>query len=935
MAELVGGAILQAVFGVLLERLTPDAEFLNFIRQKKLDNNLLYRLKPTLNAARAVLNDAELKQFKDPAVKEWLYDLKDAVYQVQDLMDDISTQNQVCHFSSASLKVNDRDMRIKWYNKYFVMHDLIHDLAISVAGDFFFRLEKEGEGNKISTRARHLSYFNLNFPSFNDIESFKRAKALRTILGFDYGWIPGSLGNTIMQLDLKYLRVLSFNQFHALKTVPDSIGEFIHLQYLDLCGTSIVRLPDSLCKLYNLQTLKLHFCHNLTKLPNNIHDLVNLRYLFFVDAPIKEMPRGMSKLKNLQILSKFIVGNEPETTNIGELGEMQNLMNGIEIRKLENIKNGNEACKARMMEKQHIRRLTLSWSSDDCINDSHTEKDILDNLQPHWGLEMLTITGYRGTIFPNWLGSRSYSNMTSLQLQNCNYCWMLPPLGQLPALKSLYICGFDSIVAIGEEFFKGDNCSSVIPFSYLEYLQFGNMSAWEEWHSVEREAFPKLRKLHISNCPKLTGNLPIQLVSLKSLTVSGCPLLCSFIPRCPKLEDLEIPGSQNLVLQEQVLPPSLRTLKISGNRMVESMFEAMAHSEIIHMEELGVSGCSSAISFPVLQSVTRLTIYNCKHVEFQKQQCQMSLKEISVANSCDLLTSFPIEIFPILNYLKIGGSENLISVLVSDTPLQNLQSIYIFRCENLKWLSDDSEYLLPNLKVVTIRYCPKVEPFSKGFLPSSLRELTIISCKKLLSHHTEWHLPSITSLTIREDHDIIEHFPGGTSLPPTLTTLKLEYLSSLHTLNCKGLHHLTSLQELKILGCPKLEKMEGEKLPTSLRKLLIDQCHLLEQRCRNKDQEIWPKISHIPAIRLSYEWFSLHATSHRFNSCLHIHSGLPRFVAHIEFSLGMVNDSQKFIKKMQTLSISVHQARNPKSMFLDLKTIDSIELIKDGNDGGI
>ncbi|KAF7840392.1 putative disease resistance RPP13-like protein 1 [Senna tora] len=864
MAELVGGAILQSVFGVLLERLTPDAEFLKSIRGSKLDKNLFHRLKPTLNAARAVLNDAELKQFKDAAVKEWLYDLKDAVYQVQDLMDDISTQNQVCHFSSASLKVHDRDMGIKLEAitdrlELIVKHKDILGLKTNY---FFFRLEKGGEGNKISSRARHLSYTNLSFLTFDDVESFKRAKALRTILGLDSHWIPSSIGNTIMLLDLKYLRVLSFKDFSALKAIPDSIGEFIHLHFLDLSETSIIRLPDSLCKLYNLQTLKLHHCYNLEMLPNDMHDLVNLRYLGFFGTRVKEMPRGMSKLKNLQILSKFILGKEPEAANIEELGEMQNLMNEIEISQLENIKNGNKACKARMMEKKHIRRLTLSWSSgDDCINDSHSEKDIVDNLQPHWGLEGLTILGYRGTIFPNWLGSRSYNSMTSLCLQDCKNCWMLPPLGQLPALKELCISKFDMVVAIGVEFLKGDDCASVIPFSSLEVLEIKNMSAWEEWHSIEIEAFPRLLRLCMYDCPKLTASLPIQLVSLESLTVTRCPLLCGFIPRCPKIQDIHISGSQNVVLQEHMLPHSLRNLTISGN----GMLEAMAHSEIVDMKELGLSDCSNAVSFPVVrmpQSVTRLSIRNCKQLEFLKQQCDMPPKELSVTSSCDTLASLPIEISPILNYLCISTCENLIYVLVSDTPLQNLRSIDIYSCKNLKWLCNDSEYLLPNLLVLSIHECPEVEPFSNGFLPSCLRELRIDSCKKLLAHHREWHLPSITSLTISDDQDIVKSFPEGCSLPATLTTLKLEELTSLETLNCKGFHRLISLQELRITECPKLEKMEGEKLPTSLRKLIIVRCDLLEERCRNKDEEIWPRISHIPAIRLSDEWISFHTTTH-------------------------------------------------------------------------
>ncbi|XP_028755816.1 putative disease resistance RPP13-like protein 1 [Neltuma alba] len=490
----------------------------------------------------------------------------------------------------------------------FGMHDLIHELATHVAGDFYLRLGENG--NKIGNKTRHLS---CNFQYYPSHEVFQKSKGLRTFIGLDFFYLPGSIGNAshIVSSNLKSLRMLSLEGLSSLKIVPDLIGEFIHLRYLDLSWTGIrslpdsicklfnlqtlklcscsslemlpsdtkdlvnlryldlsssrkiVSLPDSLCELYNLQTLRLGYCYSLKMLPRDMQDLVNLRHLDVVGTSLKEMPRGLGSLKELKILSEYVVGAD-QGTGIGELGGMSNLMGGIEISKLEIVKNGKEAYEARMTEKKHIKGLRLSWSRDGDVEDTRTERAILGNLQPYWGLEDLEIRNYRGTIFPDWLGSHRYQNMTMLQLTGCKNCCMLPPLGRLPALKELRINGLNGVKRIGDELLKGDDCASIIPFPSLEVLDFFSMTSWEQWHSINMEAFPKLRLLRIYDCPKLIGNLPRRLLSLETLVIERCPFFCSGIPSCPKLQKLVTDRSENVGWQEQELPSCLCELNITG-----------------------------------------------------------------------------------------------------------------------------------------------------------------------------------------------------------------------------------------------------------------------------------------------------------------------------------------------------------------------------------
>ncbi|XLS46613.1 hypothetical protein HN51_020971, partial [Arachis hypogaea] len=221
--------------------------------------------------------------------------------------------------------------------------------------------------------------------------------------------------------------------------------ELIHLRYLNLSWTEVKTLPESICNLYNLQTLILYRCSYLTMLPKGMHKLVNLRHLDLRGTCLKEMPRGISKLKHLHTLSSFVVGKHKDN-GIQELGGLSNLEGSFEIKKLENVADAAQARSAKMEDKNHIDKLWLEWSSDDeMVSNTETERDILVGLQPHNGLKELTIKGYMGERFPDLVGHYSYNNMTRVSLESCKNCYMLPSLGQLPSLKSLLIEGFDQL----------------------------------------------------------------------------------------------------------------------------------------------------------------------------------------------------------------------------------------------------------------------------------------------------------------------------------------------------------------------------------------------------------------------------------------------------------------------------------------------------------
>ncbi|KAL1329451.1 hypothetical protein AAHE18_12G041600 [Arachis hypogaea] len=567
--------------------------------------------------------------------------------------------------------------QLEYSEKYFVMHDLMHDLATFLAGEFYCRLSEElGEKEEMRILTRHLS---CDYPIFEKLCSSKSIESLRTFL------------------------FINNAQFH-------------------------VRM--------------LRYCSRLRMLPNGMYNLVNLRHLDIWGTHLKEMPKGMSKLNQLHILSNYIVGKN-EDSGIQELGGLPNLHGSFGIQKLENVIYVNQARSAKIRDKKHIDELWLEWSSgDDMVSDTQTERDILDNLQPHNGLKELTIWGYRGKTFPNWAGHCSYQNMTSVSLESCNNCYLLPSLGQLSSLQSLRIDDFGKLKSVGMEFYKNEgyqHSSPIALFPSLQLLEFDNMPCWEEWCLPDSEAFPQLKRLQINDCPMLKGGMLNSV--LMRIVSSSLDVL--------KVSKLEIQEGHQGWGKEMTLDGD--SLSFSE---CESVLEyAMVINHLTSLQEIHISGCLSAISFPgncLPKSLQKLTILNCSNLEFpQQQQQKYDLVELRIEHSCDSLTSLLLDAFPNLKNLEIRGCSNLESVSMSGPPHAALQHLTISKC--LKLVASPGEGLAaPNLTHLDVSWCSKLEalPLDMNSLLSSLQSLDIRACPNICRLPEGGLLPKLRSLTV-------------------------------------------------------------------------------------------------------------------------------------------------------------------------------------------
>ncbi|KAL1101799.1 hypothetical protein V6Z11_D05G320800 [Gossypium hirsutum] len=702
----------------------------------------------------------------------------------------------------------------------FVMHDLISDLAKSVTGEFICRLEGSGGSCRYDVRQK--------------FQSLPKAKGLRT-----------------------FINVNSF--FHWVNVS--------NVQMHDLLMKSSLRV-------LSLAALTLHGCSDLVELPRDMGRLINMLYLDIRGTKLTRMLEGMGKSKDIRILTDFVIGDQTGSS-INELGKLKHLRGRLAISGLKNVVNAMDAKDAKLKDKVNLEELKLTWDEyDDIDGDSKHDREVLEQLEPNTNLKHLVIGSYKGTRFPEWMGHFSFSNMVSLELQDCKFCISLPPLGQLSSLKSLSISGFSEVVIVGEEFYSNGQASTK-PFGSLEILVFENMAGWEEWLCRSDEVFSLLQELRIRGCPKLIKSIPKHLPSLKKLVIANCEKL----KKCN-------------ALQLEPLPCGLRELGIGGSNMNDSILEQMLQ-HCTHLDKLTISGCSNIKSLPediVSITLKNLRIMQCKAFDHSKIFVYTSLESLTKKYTMrGQLESFPLGSSPMLKHVEISGCEdskfisatlegshhqhltylnsldlwgcqNLISFQIEDgLVVTNLTWLSLVDCPSLKSLPEQMHSIFPSLEILTIVYCPEIEWVSKEGLPSKLKLLQIAMSDKLIEsliRKREWSLhtlPSLTHLDISFSEVEMECFPDEHLLPSSLETLRICHLPNLKSLEYKGFQHLTSLCDLDIESCPKLQSMPPNMLPPSLSRLCFRECPLLEVRCEKEKGKDWANISHIPVIEIGDE----------------------------------------------------------------------------------
>ncbi|XP_028114205.1 putative disease resistance protein At3g14460 [Camellia sinensis] len=647
---------------------------------------------------------------------------------------------------------------------------------------------------------------------------------------------------------LKCLRELRLC-YSGIDELPDIIGDLKHLRYLDLSHSRIRKLPESVVTLYNLQVLFLKFCVELVKLPLNMGRLVNLRHFDMTGVHIpsfEEMSLHIGKLTNLQTLSNFMVGKDCGR-KIGELKNLSHIQGAIHISRMENVSGVKDAVDANLMSKEELKELSLEWDKSRSSHNDIVEREVLGEMRPFKLLERLTISGYSSTKFPNWVGNVSFSKMVFMRLKGSKYCTSLPPLGQLPLLKDLYIEGMSAIKRLGCEFY-GQQCGAK-PFLSLERLRFEFMTGWEDWSAFETEGvqpFSHLSELSIINCPKLVGKLPNDLPCLNSLKIDGCPQL--FID----VSSLVQPSLVSLSMKNVMLPSLPALLGTKNTIELGSPTLEFSHVTVLDSlcnpstteEELLANDMSKHLT-----SITALSISDVEKLAFLPTwftRDLTGLEKLDILNCRELITLWRNKVriqvcLPSLCHLKISDCPKLVCLFEEEQEkggegskkqqheglpcMTRLEYLTIEECGMLKKLPQDL-HTYTSLGVLIIVGCANLISFPMKGLPSMLRELRVARCDALESLPELMTLNNLQELNVASCASLTYLLSRG-GLPSTLKQLTIRWCKNVESLfaeegikidcpsletiwivdcgSLKSLPEANNLRNLSIIGCPNLE----------------------------------------------------------------------------------------------------------------------------------
>ncbi|XP_039136449.1 disease resistance protein RGA2-like [Dioscorea cayenensis subsp. rotundata] len=630
----------------------------------------------------------------------------------------------------------------------FKMHDLLHDLALSVSHGktYIYKGQKDEE---IPKDVCHLCVH-----SFCDLELVCKTSNLRTLVLYGASDIHAILNHKAFKR-IRVLVIFSTN----VQELPDDVAHLKHLQYLDLEKINIISIPESLCRLYLLRVLKL-LC-SPPRLPSQFQRLEAVRLdgcrnWARLPAAIGLLP-SLKKLTLKKIENMTIEGDDSVT-------EIYPSLQSVDSEQATLSFEGTSATTAATIASSSSSSLTTTWHCKwfprlenlhvyKCDRVSGFPWPMLAALDK---LETLNIEGLKIETSDIEAQQHQYllPNMRDIQIRCCqNMAFLRAVLLGVSSLESLFI----------------GNCTSVRLPALGHLSSLGSISLQRVEVTVDdiTPVFLSLHTLKLEQASMIFQNISLVdditpvFQSLHTLELRKASMIFENISSSPS-------SSSSVMTQNHNHFPKLTSLTLYQSKVNGlHLFSALEHLKIIYghvldglplpnLQYMRIQFCEDMETLPVwlprLPLLNHLYIGGCS--KFRSWGTEEEIKEdgLSLPNlqimeihSCKNLETLPAWLPHLLLLKKLIISscpkfrcwDTEEEIIEDKLPLPNLQYMRIELCKDLEtlpvWLPR-----LPLLNELTIRMCPKFkswgieeEIIENGLLLPNLRELDVDSCEDL------------------------------------------------------------------------------------------------------------------------------------------------------------------------------------------------------------
>ncbi|CAL5029947.1 unnamed protein product [Urochloa decumbens] len=774
-------------------------------------------------------------------------------------------QNYVTDFMNSGFfkKVETKDPALGCQT-FYVIPALVHDFARLVSGTECAAID-DLSCREVLPTVRHLSiitysayhedkYGNiLRNEKFEEklqtvVNSTRKLRTLVLIGKFDHYFLQSLQGLFQKAQNLRALKISA-----AYADIGYSVCNLVnstHVRYLKLrTKEDNEALPEALSKFYHLQVLDIGLDRYST-VPNGMNNLISLRHLVALKAVYSSIS-GIGKMTSLQELHDFKVDN-CTSFEIVQLQSMSELSQ-LGVSQLEKVVTREEAYGSKLREKRHLEKLHLSWDSalslhgyvlpliglsepSSEVAEIGRSKEVLEGLEPHHNLKHLQISGYRSSTSPDWLVSTvSVTSLQTLHLEDCRELQVLPSLERLPLLKKLKLIDMWKVTQV--------TVPSLEEMVLIEMPQLESCSCY----SV-RDLNSSLRVLIIEGCRVLmvfplfqrSAEFSVEqkswLSGLSKLTIHDCP--CFTISHA-------LPPSSSVCRLSITEVPEFPHMKGSTNG--ELKIYNYHENTFSKNPDQATKVDDNVLSFHGLRALTSLRLENCwniSSISLKGFRQLISLKSLKIKYCRNLFSS---------DVLLEHAYEDMANANFSAFP--SLEHLKIKSCGITgKWLS------------VILRHAPALEKLHLDVC-AEISGLLIEGRESSSSNHTPApRAPSAGN-------------PDGTltsSTPEGLLRIPPNYVSSLKKMSiwcCReltfqgdkeGFSVFTSLEQLKVMECPKLipslvQKYENNDqrngrwlLPHSLVELEIDSSPETLQPCSLEDSNCLRKlvIHYSPSLKV-------------------------------------------------------------------------------------